>query len=165
MDGITIGDAATRTRVSVHTLRYYERIGLIDAVGRGPDGHRRYTETDILWLGFLRRLRATGMSIAQMRQFAAFRRTGESTAGERRLLLEEHARLVRDRLTELSESLETVERKIAHFRRLENGLGTRHSTSAPPRQPRPRSSEQILPEGVELQRLSDGTPPVTERVR
>ena len=135
MSGITIGEAAQRTGLSVDTLRYYERAGLIDRVRRAPNG-RRYEEIDLLWLAFLRRLRATGMPIAQMRRFARLRDAGDATAGERRELLEAHARIVRDRLAELSEDLDIVERKITHYRRLEEA--SRSTPTTPPREPRPR---------------------------
>jgi len=135
MRGITIGEAAQRTGLSVDTLRYYERAGLIDPVRRAPNG-RRYDEIDLLWLAFLRRLRATGMPIAQMRRFARLRYAGDATAVERRELLEEHASIVRDRIAELSESLEIVERKITHFRHLEEA--SRSKPTMTPREPRPR---------------------------
>ena len=135
MSGITISEASQRTGLSVDTLRYYERAGLIDPVRRSRNG-RRYDEVDLLWLAFLRRLRATGMPIAQMRRFARLRYAGDATAGERRELLEEHARLVRDRLAELSENLEIVERKIAHFRAVEEASRSEPTTTT--RKPRPR---------------------------
>jgi DNA-binding transcriptional MerR regulator len=135
MSGITISEASQRTGLSVDTLRYYERAGLIDPVRRARNG-RRYDEVDLLWLAFLRRLRATGMPIAQMRRFARLRYAGDATAGERRELLEEHARLVRDRLAELSENLEIVERKITHFRAVEEASRSEPTTT--PRKPRPR---------------------------
>jgi len=135
MRGITIGEAAQRTGLSVDTLRYYERAGLIDPVRRAPNG-RRYDEIDLLWLAFLRRLRTTGMPIAQMRRFARLRYAGDATAGERRELLEEHAGVVRNRLAELSESLEIVERKITHFRHLEDA--NRSKPAMKPRESLPR---------------------------
>jgi DNA-binding transcriptional MerR regulator len=149
MSGITIGEAAQRTGLSVDTLRYYERAGLIEPVRREPNG-RRYEEIDLLWLAFLRRLRATGMPIAQMRQFARLRDAGDATAGERRELLEAHARIVRDRLADLSENLEIVERKIAHFRGLEEA--GRSLPISTPQEPRPT-------------RASGGPAAIAERTR
>ena len=134
MSGIPISQAARRTGLSVDTLRYYERAGLIAPVSRARNG-RRYEEVDLLWLAFLRRLRATGMPIAQMQQFARLRSAGDATAGERRELLEEHARIVRDRLAEVSENLEIVEREITHFRGLERGSQSKSAIA--PREPRP----------------------------
>ena len=135
MSGTKIREAAQRTGLSVDTLRYYERAGLIDPVRRERNG-RRYEEIDLLWLAFLRRLRATGMPIAQVRQFARLRYAGDATASERRELLEEHARMVRERLADLSENLEIVERKITHFRGLEEASQPKPMKA--PREPRPR---------------------------
>lgn len=61
---------AVVTQLSVHTLRYYERIGLVAPICRASSGHRRYSSQDIAWIEFLTRLRATGMPIRQMQQFA-----------------------------------------------------------------------------------------------
>ena len=146
MSGITIGEAALRTGLSVDTLRYYERAGLIDPVMRARNG-RRYEEIDLLWLAFLRRLRATGMPIAQMRRFARLRYAGDTTAGERRELLEEHARIVRGRIAVLSENLEIVERKITHYRGLEEA--SRSKPTITPGEPRPSrpSTDQLATAG------------------
>ena len=76
------------------------------------------------------------MPIAQMRRFARLRYAGDATAGERRELLEEHASIVRDRIAELSESLEIVERKITHFRHLEDA--NRSKPAMKPRESLPR---------------------------
>ncbi len=128
MRRMTIREAAQQTGASAHTLRYYERAGLIAPVDRAADGKRRYSETDVIWLTFLRRLRASGMSVAQMRQFAQLRTGGDAKAHDRRLLLEEHANVVRGQIASLSENLEILERKIAHFRRLEEVMAPRPTT-------------------------------------
>ena len=71
--------AAEQSGFSLDTLRYYERIGLLDDIGRAPSGHRRFREEDLEWLGVLRCLRDTGMPIAQMRRYAELARGGEPT--------------------------------------------------------------------------------------
>ncbi len=60
----TIQQIAKETNLSRHTLRYYERIGLILDVDRAPNGHRRYSDDDIEWIAFLKQLKATGMPLA-----------------------------------------------------------------------------------------------------
>ena len=85
---LTIQQVAAETGVSNHTLRYYERIGLILDVNRAPNGHRRYSPHDIEWITFLKQLKATGMPLAQMQKFAELRRQGNSTAKQRREMLE-----------------------------------------------------------------------------
>jgi DNA-binding transcriptional MerR regulator len=72
--GITIQEAAQRSGLTAHTLRYYERIGLIHEVGRDVSGHRSYAEQDLEWLAFLTKLRTTGMPIADMCRYAELRR-------------------------------------------------------------------------------------------
>ena len=66
-DKLTIQQTAQATELNADTLRYYERIGLIVDIERAPNGYRLYTHDDIVWIMFLKQLRATGMSIAQMR--------------------------------------------------------------------------------------------------
>src|SRR5258708_29855364 len=89
---LTIQEVAARTGLSVHTLRYYERVGLLDPVGRATSGHRRYADGDLNWIAFLLHLRATGMSIRQMQAFADLRRQGEATMPERLAFLEAQVR-------------------------------------------------------------------------
>src|SRR5260221_10038843 len=81
---LSIQQAAAVTGLSAHTLRYYERVGLLDSVGRAESGHRPYTATGLGWLDLLMRLRSTGMPIRQMQEFAALRTRGPESACERR---------------------------------------------------------------------------------
>jgi DNA-binding transcriptional MerR regulator len=145
MRGITIREAAQRTGASAHTLRYYERAGLIGRVDRAADGKRSYSETDVIWLTFLRRLRATGMSVAQMDRFARLRAGGDAKAHDRRLLLEEHAKGVRGQIASLSENLEILERKIAHFRSLEEVVAARGTTVVAEAASAPHAQEPASP--------------------
>ena len=113
-------DFSARLGLSAHTLRYYERIGLLDLVERAANGHRRYSAEDAAWVEFLRRLRATGMPIRQMQQFAALRRLGDATLQERRELLEAHQRTVLQRKAELEADLAAIAEKIHHYQTLED---------------------------------------------
>jgi DNA-binding transcriptional MerR regulator len=114
--GLTIADAAKATGVSVHTLRYYERAGLIDGVDRAASGHRRYSEADLAWVETLRCLRATGMPIRRIRRYAELVRVGEGNERERLALLEEHRAAVRAELEQVQTHLAFVERKIAIYK-------------------------------------------------
>jgi DNA-binding transcriptional MerR regulator len=114
-NGMTIQQVARETGLSVHTLRYYERIGLISPVDRAPNGHRRYTEDDVGWIGFLNKLRATGMPITKMRQYADLQRQDGDTLAERLALLEEHRREVKKRIQELERNLAVIEHKIGYY--------------------------------------------------
>lgn len=118
-EGLTIQDVAGRTGLSVHTLRYYERIGLLDPVSRASNGHRRYALADLAWIEFLQRLRATGMPIHQMQRFAELRRLGQVSLAARRSLLGVHKAEVRLRLQELTRHLAAIEEKIEQYRIME----------------------------------------------
>ncbi|WP_334313755.1 MerR family DNA-binding transcriptional regulator [Bacillus sp. BP-3] len=63
----------------MHTLRYYEKIGLLNEVSRDINGYRRYSKVDISWINFLIRLRVTGMSVTDMKLFSDLRSQGEPT--------------------------------------------------------------------------------------
>lgn len=65
---LTIQQAAVRTGLSVHTLRYYEKMGLMEPIPRGENGHRSYHEQDLEWIELIARLRTTGMPIADMQR-------------------------------------------------------------------------------------------------
>ncbi len=118
---LSIRAVAQRTGLSAHTLRYYERIGLIEAVSRQASGHRLYACRDLDWIAFLMRLRATGMPIAQMLEFAALRRQGPASVAARRALLEAHQATVRSHIAELSANLAVLDDKVAFYRRQEAG--------------------------------------------
>jgi len=111
----TIGEVARRTGLSAHTLRWYERIGLLTPVGRAHTGQRRFTERDISWLEFLGHLRLTGMPVAGMRRYAELVRAGRATVEERRLMLEEQRARVREHIAELQAALLVLDHKIERY--------------------------------------------------
>jgi DNA-binding transcriptional MerR regulator len=107
--------AAEQSGFSLDTLRYYERIGLLDGIDRAPSGHRRFRDEDIEWLGVLRCLRETGMPIAQMRRYAELARDGQATLAERLNLLTEHDASVQDRIAMLQAQRAHLQEKIAWY--------------------------------------------------
>ncbi|MCL6613887.1 MAG: MerR family transcriptional regulator [Firmicutes bacterium] len=114
-DRFTIRQVAEATGLSLHTLRYYERIGLIHPIGRAENTHRRYSAGDIAWIEFLTRLRATGMSIRQMLAYAELQRRGEETLPARLAMLQAHRRKVEAYMDELREHLRLICRKIEFY--------------------------------------------------
>ena len=113
--GLAIADVAARTGLSKDTLRYYEKAGLIEAVNRSSGGQRRYATGDLDWLTFLLRLRATGMSIADMQRFAQLRRAGDSSIAARLELLITHRDDVQRHIAELLGHLRALDTKIDHY--------------------------------------------------
>lgn len=115
----TTKEISEKTGVSIHTLRYYEQIGLLDPVERAANGHRRYTDADVRRLDFLKRLKGTGMSINEMVHYVTLFREGEATVTERRIILEEHRAQVEAQVAMLQETLRLLDSKIEHYQQLE----------------------------------------------
>jgi DNA-binding transcriptional MerR regulator len=117
MSGIfSPSQAAEQSGFSLDTLRYHERIGLLDGIDRAPSGHRRFDEDDLEWLGVLRCLRDTGMPIAQMRRYAELTRRGQVTMAERLSLLTEHDARVQERISLLQAQHQHLQEKIGWYR-------------------------------------------------
>jgi DNA-binding transcriptional MerR regulator len=113
---LSIQQVAELTGLSIDTLRYYERIGLLEPVSRTSSGHRRYQQKDIDWIGLLITVRETGMPLAQMIHFAQLRRQGNVTATERLLLLEHHQHSLEQQMHKLEQHMGELQQKIAHKR-------------------------------------------------
>jgi DNA-binding transcriptional MerR regulator len=116
---LTIKEVAAATGVTAHTLRYYERIGLMPTVPRASSGHRRYGPDEVRWIEFLRKMHQTGMSIQRMLEYARLLRRGDSTVAARRLLLEAHRRDVQAHLAELTANLRLIDKKIKMYEEME----------------------------------------------
>lgn len=115
----TIQDVSQLTRLTAHTLRYYEKIGLVRGIERDAKGYRLYSDSDIAWLEFLIRLRETGMPIQEMIRFSNLRAGGDATIRQRRELLEIHEQCIRNELERLRNHLGKIEEKIVHYKKLE----------------------------------------------
>jgi DNA-binding transcriptional MerR regulator len=113
---ISVADAAREAGVSAHTLRYYERAGLLARVDRNGAGHRRFTAEDLEWVVVVTRLRATGMPIRAIREYAELVRAGEGNERERLALLEAHRVRVLEQLATIQRNLELVDYKIGLYR-------------------------------------------------
>ena len=110
----TIGEAAEKCGLSPHTLRWYERIGLLPPIERGSDGRRRYSDRDLDWLATMTKLRATGMPVRDMQRYAELVRSGAGEA-ERIELLKRHREEVRRALASQRECLKLLDSKIAMY--------------------------------------------------
>lgn len=113
---LTITEAADRTGLTPHTLRYYERDGLLlQPVERAASGHRRYTDRDLHWIEMITRLRATGMPIREVRAYATLVRSGDGNEVRRLELLCRHRDRVRAELAAVQDHLHAIELKIAAY--------------------------------------------------
>ncbi|HEX3731700.1 MAG TPA: MerR family transcriptional regulator [Mycobacteriales bacterium] len=115
--GLSIAEAARRTGISVHTLRYYERAGLaVTPVDRTAGGRRRYQQLDLDWITVCTRLRATGMPIKTIRRYAQLVSAGRGNEQERLALMEAHRAAVTANLAEIQENLKLIDHKINVYR-------------------------------------------------
>lgn len=120
--GYTIRTMAERCDMTTHTLRYYERVGLIQPVGRARNGHRRYSDADEAWLKFLHCMRATNMPIREMQRYAVLRERGTDTSIERRRILEEHQATIAEQIAALEKAHALLTHKIANYRKIEERI-------------------------------------------
>jgi DNA-binding transcriptional MerR regulator len=115
--GLSIAEAARRSGVSVHTLRYYERAGLVvTTIDRTNGGWRRYHQLDLDWIAICTRLRATGMPIKTIRRYAELVSAGHGNEQERLALMEAHRADVTVKLAEIQENLAIIDHKIDVYR-------------------------------------------------
>ncbi len=115
---MSIAEAAQRLGLSTHALRYYETEGLlVGTPARTPAGRRRYDERDLTWIVMVQRLRATGMPVREVREYAELVRAGEGTEAARLALLRAHRERVLAQLAEVTEHLGAITAKIEGYER------------------------------------------------
>ncbi|CAM5360905.1 MerR family transcriptional regulator OS=Streptomyces alboniger OX=132473 GN=CP975_10695 PE=4 SV=1 [Streptomyces alboniger] len=114
MTTLTPATAADRTGVSIDTLRYYEREGLIGPIRRSAGGRREYTEDDVFWIGLVTCFREAGLGIADLREFVTMLRAEHSPA-ERVAFLRGRRTALEQRVGALRRAMEVLDEKIAHY--------------------------------------------------
>lgn len=112
---MNISEFSALTRLSVHTLRYYEKLGLLSDIARNRSGHRLYRQKDADWVTFISRLKATGMPLQQILEYAQLRKAGDTTFPQRQRLLSEHRDRLQARISEELEHLQALENKIRYY--------------------------------------------------
>ncbi|MFD8805961.1 MerR family transcriptional regulator [Streptomyces sp. NPDC059597] len=117
MTRLSIGEVAARSGVSVHTLRFYEREGVLltSQIERGAGGRRVYTEDDVAWINLCLILRASGMPLPVIRRYTELARAGVGTEPDRLALLREHEKKVLEQLAELHQCLDLIRHKVAIY--------------------------------------------------
>lgn len=98
--------------LSSHTLRYYEKIGLLKNIYRNQSGHREYTENDLAWVGFVKRLKETAMPLEDILQYAKLREMGAESLSQRQKLLEAHREHLIAHIALQQKNLSALEDKI-----------------------------------------------------
>ena len=111
-----IGDLSRRTGKSVHAIRWYETRGLVPGVERDAGGRRVYHPDHVGWLDFITRLRATGMTITRIAEYARLVRRGRETLPDRIALLEDQREQVAEKQQELKDAQALIAAKIRYYR-------------------------------------------------
>ena len=117
-DKLTIQEVSHATGLSTHTLRYYERIGLIHPINREENTRRCYTADDVGWIDFLLKLRDIGMSIKDMQRYAELQRQGDATLPERVEMLKSLRDKVESHIDEMNEHLKLIYYKIDYYQKV-----------------------------------------------
>lgn len=111
----SINEVASKFGLSAHTLRFYDKEGLMPFIGRDKSGNRIFTETDLNWVAMVCCLKDTGMSIKEIKQYADWCMEGMPTIGERKAMLVDHRKQVVRQIEELKKNLALIDSKIAVY--------------------------------------------------
>ncbi|MEK8132048.1 MerR family transcriptional regulator [Paenibacillus filicis] len=114
----SIKQAAQLTGLTEDTIRYYEKIGLLPYADRKKNGHRIYSREQIQGIIFLTRLKATGMTLEEMKHFREMTNAGDESIPARLSILEEHKQKIQSEIARLSDIQTIIEFKIDHFREI-----------------------------------------------
>lgn len=110
----SIGKFSEVTGLGIHTLRFYEHEGLITPM-RNSSNRRRYSDRDMAWIAFIKRLKATGMPIKEIKRYAALRAEGDTTLSERMEMLIQHRQSLREQIRQLQEHEIKLDEKISFY--------------------------------------------------
>lgn len=111
----SIQEVCQKTGLTAHTLRYYEKEGLLTNVGRSAGGFRQYTDEDLEWLGLICCLKNTGMPLQEIARFVRLAHEGDHTLQERVQLLKEHREKMTERMAEMQRYLDKITWKVNFF--------------------------------------------------
>ena len=117
--GYAIGEFSSISGISIHTLRYYEKENLI-IPERRENGRRIYSDGDISWIQFIKRLKDTGMPIKEIQKYAVLRAKGDGTLEERMEMLIQHRAVLKKKIAAMQENLNKLDEKIDYYKTLEN---------------------------------------------
>ena len=123
---LSIQEASQLTGLSKYTLRYYEEEGILPAVSRSASQHRRYTERDIRRIEFVKKLRSTGMPIADVKRYVALLQQDNADDSDRLAIMESHQQRLEEQISELSQFLERIKHKVERYRERVTGEKQQH---------------------------------------
>ena len=114
----TIKQVSEKTGLTIYTLRYYDKEGLLPLIKRSKSGIRKFTDNDIEWLGLICCLKYSGMSIVQIKEFMQSCLKGNETVETRKEILIKHKESILAQMVQLESSLCTINYKIDHYKEI-----------------------------------------------
>ncbi|MDU0204843.1 MerR family transcriptional regulator [Paenibacillus sp. MAH-36] len=123
--GLSIKEASERLEIPPHTIRYYEKEGLLPFIQRDEHGNRIFGSKDLDWIKLMTCFRVTGMSISALKNIVNIALQGDSTIPERKAILEKHKMELRKRQLELDIAFDAVNHKLTKYDSIQKG--TAHS--------------------------------------
>lgn len=114
----TIKQVAEKTNLSIYTLRYYDKEGLLPFIKRNESGIRKFTDSDIQWINLICCLKNSGMSIEKIKEFMYCCLQGEDGVEDRKLMLEAHKKNIEEQIKQLNKSMEIVNYKLEHYKEI-----------------------------------------------
>jgi MerR family transcriptional regulator, aldehyde-responsive regulator len=110
-----IKEVSKKFNISPYTLRYYEKEGLLPSIGRGDNGNRLYSDIDLDRLQFVCCMRATGMSIADIKDYIDLSHRGADTVQERRQIILRQKEIIENHIEEYQSLLKAVNKKLKYY--------------------------------------------------
>lgn len=111
----SINEVAKMFGLSAHTLRFYDKEGLMPFIGRNTSGNRMFTDTDLDWVALICCLKNTGMPIKEIKQYSDMCTQGRVTIDNRKSMLSVHREEVKKQINDLQKNLELIDSKIAFY--------------------------------------------------
>ena len=112
-----ISEISEKSGISIHTLRYYEKIGVLKPIARNSSGRRIYNTSDLEWLTWINRLKSTGMPLSEIKAYANYRSVGDSTLIQRQNILKQHGAKLSEEIERLNKELAIVQFKIESYQK------------------------------------------------
>lgn len=127
MKAYAIQDVSSITGVAPPNLRYYEKEGLLPSIERDQNGIRIYNDENLKWIQFVKALRSTDMSIADIQRYVHLFNEGNETVQERKELMQNHKEKVEAEIAEKQNYLERIDRKIKYYDAIERRMQRKKS--------------------------------------
>ncbi len=117
----TIKEVSDKFQIPAHTLRYYEKEGLIPFIHRNESGRREYSESDLVWIQMVTCMRATGMSIEYIKKYNDMTFEGEHTIPKRRQMILQQKEILENHIKEFQVFLDLLDRKLVRYDEILDG--------------------------------------------